>query len=141
MRRLGYKEFTAQGGDWGAVVTDMILPDVNGIELVTEPDEVTVTSTYVRACVGAGDMRAATESTAAQVKLITHANREHSTVAGRVLDQLRDIRKITDRNARDVNETRVNTADLIQHAADLAGLVNGGGNGAGPRRNGANGRG
>ena len=35
---------------------------VNGIELVTEPDEVTVTSTYVRSCVGAGDMRAATEA-------------------------------------------------------------------------------
>ena len=24
MRRLGYKQFAAQGGDWGAVVTDMI---------------------------------------------------------------------------------------------------------------------
>ena len=50
------------------------------------------------------------------------ANREHSTVAGGVLDQLRDIRKITDRNARDVSETRGNTAELIKHAADLAGL-------------------
>ena len=35
---------------------------VNGIELVTEPDAVTVTSTYVRSCVGAGDVRAATEA-------------------------------------------------------------------------------
>ena len=35
---------------------------VNGIELVTEPDEVTVTSTYVRSCVAAGDVRAATEA-------------------------------------------------------------------------------
>ena len=35
---------------------------MNGIDLVTEPDEVTVTSTYVRSCVGAGDMRAATEA-------------------------------------------------------------------------------
>src|SRR5258708_15335609 len=24
MRRLGYKRFVAQGGDWGAVVTDML---------------------------------------------------------------------------------------------------------------------
>ena len=65
---------------------------------------------------GLKDMTTATQNTAAQIKLITHANREHSTVAGRVLDQLRDIRKITDRNARDVNETRGNTAELLRHA-------------------------
>jgi riboflavin kinase / FMN adenylyltransferase len=35
---------------------------VNGIELVTEPDAVTVSSTYVRSCVAAGDARAATEA-------------------------------------------------------------------------------
>ena len=37
---------------------------VNGIDLVTEPDAVpvTVSSTYVRSCVAAGDVRAATEA-------------------------------------------------------------------------------
>lgn len=35
---------------------------VNGIELVTEPDAVTVTSTYVRSCVAAGDVAAAAEA-------------------------------------------------------------------------------
>ena len=35
---------------------------VNGIELVVEPDAVTVTSTYVRSCVAAGDVGAATEA-------------------------------------------------------------------------------
>jgi len=35
---------------------------VNGIELVTEPDAVTVSSTYVRSCIGAGDVGAATEA-------------------------------------------------------------------------------
>jgi len=35
---------------------------VNGIELIVEPDAVTVTSTYVRACVAAGDVGAAAEA-------------------------------------------------------------------------------
>ena len=35
---------------------------VNGIGLVTEPDAVTVTSTYVRSCVAAGDVTAAAEA-------------------------------------------------------------------------------
>jgi methyl-accepting chemotaxis protein len=86
-------------------------------------------------------MTAATQSTAAQVKLITHANREHSSVASHVLDQLRDIRKIADRNASDVNKTRGNTAMLIEHAADLAGLVGSGANGANGQRNRNNRRG
>ena len=41
---------------------------------------------------GLKDMVTATQNTAKQMKLITHANREHSGVAGRLLDQLRDIR-------------------------------------------------
>ena len=83
-------------------------------------------------------MTSATQNTSSQIKKITVANREHSTVAGGMLDQLRDIRKITDRNARDVSETRGNTAELIKHASDLAGLVGRGTNGT---RNVANGRG
>ena len=83
------------------------------------------------------DMTGAAQSTLKQIKLITHANREHSTVAARVLDQLREIRQITDRNARDVLETRGTTAQLMKHAADLAGLV---ANGNG-KRNGTHGRG
>jgi methyl-accepting chemotaxis protein len=90
---------------------------------------------------GLKEMTTATQSTAAQIKLITHANREHSTVAGRVLDQLRDIRKITDRNARDVHETRGNTAELLRHAEDLVGLAAGGPNGSNSKRSGVNGRG
>jgi hypothetical protein len=58
-----------------------------------------------------------------------------------MLEQLRDIRKITERNARDVNDTRGNTAELIKHAADLASLVGPRTNGALGKRNGANGRG
>jgi hypothetical protein len=58
-----------------------------------------------------------------------------------VLEQLRDIRKITDRNARDVHETRGNTADLIRHAQDLVGLAGGGPNRTNGKRSGVNGRG
>src|SRR4029453_11814062 len=84
------------------------------------------------------EMTSATQNTSSQIKRISAANREHSTAAGSVLDQLHDIRKITDRNARDVNETRGNTAELLKHAADLAGLI---GRSASGARNGANGRG
>jgi hypothetical protein len=55
--------------------------------------------------------------------LITRANREHSTVAGRLLEQLRDIRQITDRNARDVRGTKDGTSDLLRHAQELTGMI------------------
>jgi methyl-accepting chemotaxis protein len=74
-------------------------------------------------------------------RLITTANRTHSTAAGRVLEQLRDIRKITDRNARDVHETRGNTAELVRHAEDLVGLAAAGTALAHGKSNGVNGRG
>ncbi|MCU1384139.1 MAG: methyl-accepting chemotaxis sensory transducer, partial [Acidobacteria bacterium] len=84
---------------------------------------------------GLKDMVTATQSTAKQMKLITHANRDHSAVAVRLLDQLRDVRHITDRNAREVKETRGGAADLLKHAAELAGIVERG------ARKGTNGRG
>ena len=53
------------------------------------------------------DMTTAVASTTREIKLISHANREHSTVAGTLLGEVGEIRKITDRNARGVKETRV----------------------------------
>jgi hypothetical protein len=84
--------------------------------------------------------------------MITQANRGHSESAARLLGQLRDVRVITDRNARDVRETRGGTAELLRHATELSGLVTSGGGGARPARaarpaagngkpHGANGRG
>ena len=99
---------------------------------------------------GLKDMLTATQNTAKQMKLITHANRDHSGVATRLLDQLRDIRQITDRNAREVKETRGGAADLVRHAEELSGIVaqSGrrapgahGGNGTSGKRKGSNGRG
>jgi methyl-accepting chemotaxis protein len=80
------------------------------------------------------DMTTATVNTAKHMKSITHANREHSEAAARLLSQLRDIRVITDRNARDVRETRGGTADLLRQATELAGLVDSGRSGSRPGR-------
>ena len=72
---------------------------------------------------GLKDMVTATQNTAKQMKLITHANRDHSGVAVRLLEQLRDIRHITDRNVTEVMQTRVSAADLIKHAEELSVIV------------------
>jgi hypothetical protein len=40
-----------------------------------------------------------------------------------LLDQLRDIRQITDRNARDVRGTKDGTSDLLRHAHELTGMM------------------
>ncbi len=97
---------------------------------------------------GLKDMVTATQNTAKQMKLITHANRDHSGVAGRLLDQLRDIRQITDRNAREVKETKGGATDLLRHAEELAGIVErrwrastNGRHGSNGKRKGSNGRG
>jgi hypothetical protein len=95
-------------------------------------------------------MVTATQNMAKQMKLITHANRDHSGVTGRLLDQLREIRQITDRNAREVRETKGGASDLLRHAQELAGMVDhrgqrgkstNGSNGATGKRKGTNGRG
>ena len=46
-------------------------------------------------------------------------------MAARVLDQLRDIRAITDRNVRGVKDTQEGTADLLKHAEALAASAHG----------------
>jgi methyl-accepting chemotaxis protein len=83
------------------------------------------------------DMSAAVTNTAKQIKLITHANREHSQVSGTLLTGLADVRKVTDRNARGVQQTRQNTADLLRHAEALNEIVDP----RSARPHGANGRG
>jgi len=88
------------------------------------------------------DMSAAVVNTAKQIKLITHANREHSQVSGTLLTGLAEIRKVTDRNARGVQQTRQNTADLLRHAEALNEIVDprpAGSRGANGRSTGANG--
>ena len=67
------------------------------------------------------EVNAAAGNTTTQIKLISKANKEHSIGASRTLDQLRDIRVITERNVRGVKETRGGTDALIRHAEALVG--------------------
>jgi methyl-accepting chemotaxis protein len=68
-----------------------------------------------------------------QLDLITKSNKQHSTRAGRVLAQLKDVRAITERNARSAKDTHGGTGDLLRHAEALAGALR-------PQKNGTNGR-
>ena len=68
-----------------------------------------------------------------QIDLITKANKQHSSRAGRVLTQLKDVRAITERNARSARDTQGGTGDLLRHAEALTGALT-------PQKNGSNGR-
>jgi methyl-accepting chemotaxis protein len=69
------------------------------------------------------DMIVSAQSTAKQIKLITKANIEHSTVSSSLLRSVSEIRQITDRNANGVKETRGGTDDLLRRAQALVALV------------------
>ena len=51
------------------------------------------------------------------------ANKQHSSRAGRVLTQLKDVRAITERNARSARDTHGGTGDLLRHAEALTGAL------------------
>ena len=68
------------------------------------------------------DMSAAAQNTSKQVKLITGANREHSTVSASLLTSLGEIREITERNASGVRRTRGSSDDLLRRAGTLTAL-------------------
>jgi methyl-accepting chemotaxis protein len=69
------------------------------------------------------DMSAAAQNTARQIKRISQANVEHSTAAASLLTALGEIRRITDRNASGVKQTRGGTDDLRRHAQALLNLM------------------
>jgi methyl-accepting chemotaxis protein len=69
------------------------------------------------------EMTSAAQNTARQIKLITKANLEHSTAAAALLTSVEEIRKITDRNASGVKQTRGGTDDLLRRAQALTALV------------------
>ena len=69
------------------------------------------------------DMTSAAGNTAKQIKTITMANREHSQAAGTVLQELTELRRITDRNAAGVRQTREGTTDLVRSAQALTAMV------------------
>ena len=69
------------------------------------------------------EMTGTAHNTLKQIKLITHANREHSTVSASLLTSLGEVRQITDRNAAGVKRTRGGTDDLVRRANALVALV------------------
>jgi methyl-accepting chemotaxis protein len=69
------------------------------------------------------DMSGAAANTAAQIKTITRTNRDHSIGATAVVNELAELRRITDRNAAGVKETRTTTADLLRYAEALTAVV------------------
>ena len=69
------------------------------------------------------DMTGAANTTLKQIKLITHANREHSTVSASLMTSLAELRQIADRNAGGVKRTRGGTDDLLRRANALIALV------------------
>ena len=81
------------------------------------------------------DMSVAAANTAKQIKLITQANREHGRVSGMLLQDMAEIRRITDQNVNGVRQTRTSTADLLKYAEALTSMMNGQ-----TERNGASGR-
>ena len=64
------------------------------------------------------------EQSAREIRLVATGSREHSKVASRLLNQLVDVRRITQRNVEGVGRTRGGTADLLKQAQTLTGLMN-----------------
>jgi methyl-accepting chemotaxis protein len=68
-------------------------------------------------------MASATSNTTKKIKLISGANREHVLASQALLNDLAEVRRVTDRNARGVQQTRTYTADLLRQAEVLNALV------------------
>jgi methyl-accepting chemotaxis protein len=69
------------------------------------------------------EMTAAAQNTAKQIKGITRANLEHSAAASALLTSIGEIRRITDRNASGVKQTRGGTDDLMRRTQALLNLM------------------
>ena len=58
-----------------------------------------------------------------QIKSITQANRAHAQAVESVVADVAEIRRIAERNAGGVKETRDGTADLLRNAQSLTTIV------------------
>jgi methyl-accepting chemotaxis protein len=80
------------------------------------------------------DMLGAAKEVAKQIGLITRSNREHLTASTAILDSLTDIRQITERNTRGVEDTLRGTEALAGQAQRLNGIMDSVGNGFGGKK-------
>ena len=65
------------------------------------------------------EMSSATSNTTKQIALITKANKERADACAGIAGQMKDIRRITERNASGVKQTRGSTGDLVTQAQAL----------------------
>ena len=72
-----------------------------------------------------GETAVAVGNTSREIKQITRANREHSGVAEGLIAQVAEVRRIADRNAAGVKETRGTTSRLRDQAKALTSIVEG----------------
>jgi len=87
------------------------------------------------------EISGATADIGRQIRLVSAANREHSSGAGRLLSQVKSVRTVSQRNTEGVRESRGATDALVQHAEALrAAITRGAAKNSPPRRNGSNGR-
>ncbi len=85
------------------------------------------------------EMLASAQNTGNQIRLITNANREHSTVSASIISALGEIRQVADRNAGSVRRTRGGAKDVPKRAPVITrgGAPSGGQGKRRPRSNGA----
>jgi len=69
------------------------------------------------------EMAGASTAIARDVKLITVSNRNQSVSAAQLATSLADVRRITERNAEGVRQTRGGTAALLKQAETLSSLM------------------
>jgi hypothetical protein len=69
------------------------------------------------------EMSKATDSTARDLRLITSANQAQSSAAARLSSLLADIRRVTERNAEGVTQTRGGTVALLNQAKALVDVM------------------
>jgi methyl-accepting chemotaxis protein len=88
------------------------------------------------------EITAATSNIGKQIRLVATLNREHSNGSARLLEQLKSIRSVSERNTRGVLESRGTTTELVERAKELRTAINGASakNGRNGRRSGVNGR-
>ena len=70
------------------------------------------------------EMAKAADQSAREIRTVAKGNQQHSKGTAKVVAQLADIRRITQRNAEGVSRTRGGTADLIDQARSLTSLMN-----------------
>jgi methyl-accepting chemotaxis protein len=69
------------------------------------------------------EMTSATANTTKQLAMITRANKERADASAAIVGQLREVRRVTERNAAGVKAARGSTGQLVARAETLRTLM------------------